>query len=33
MRAVEEAKLAAQQNVSPQLLSARLMRELSHLGS
>jgi DNA polymerase-3 subunit delta' len=29
MRAVEEAKLAAQQNVSPQLLSARLMRELS----
>ena len=33
MRAVEEAKQAAQQNVSPQLLSARLMRELSHLGS
>ncbi len=33
MRAVEEAKLDAQQNVSPQLLSARLMRELSHLGS
>lgn len=32
MRAVEEAKLAAQQNVSPQLLSAKLMRELSHLG-
>ncbi len=33
MRAVEQAKEAAQQNVSPQLLSARLMRELSHLGS
>jgi len=33
MRAVEDAKLAAQQNVSPQLLSARLLRELSHLGS
>jgi DNA polymerase-3 subunit delta' len=33
MRAVEEAKQAAQQNVSPQLLSARLLRELSHLGS
>ncbi len=33
MRAVEDAKLAAQQNVSPQLLSARLMRELSHLNS
>ncbi|MHB8839462.1 MAG: hypothetical protein ACYC7F_10985 [Gemmatimonadaceae bacterium] len=33
MRAVEEAKRDAQQNVSPQLLSARLMRELSHLGS
>lgn len=33
MRAVEDAKLAAQQNVSPQLLSARLMRELSNLGS
>jgi len=33
MRAVEDAKLAAQQNASPQLLSARLMRELSHLGS
>lgn len=32
MRAVEDAKLAIQQNVSPQLLSARLMRELSHLG-
>ncbi len=33
MRAVEEAKAATQQNVSPQLLSARLMRELSHLGA
>jgi DNA polymerase-3 subunit delta' len=33
MRAVEEAKVAIQQNVSPQLLSARLMREFSHLGS
>jgi len=33
MQAVEEAKLATQQNVSPQLLSARLMRELSNLGS
>lgn len=32
MRAVEEAKLATQQNASPQLLSARLMRELSALG-
>ncbi len=29
MRAVEEAKRDAQQNVSPQLLSARLMRELA----
>ncbi|MBM3908067.1 MAG: hypothetical protein FJ363_08300 [Gemmatimonadetes bacterium] len=32
MRAVEDAKVAIQQNVSPQLLSARLMREFSHLG-
>jgi DNA polymerase-3 subunit delta' len=32
MRAVEEAKAATQQNVSPQLLSARLLRELSTLG-
>lgn len=33
MRAVEEAKLATLQNISPQLLSARLMRELSDLGA
>ncbi|MEK7240206.1 MAG: hypothetical protein AAB224_06430 [Gemmatimonadota bacterium] len=33
MRAVEEAKLATLQNVSPQLLSARLLRELSELGA
>ena len=32
MGAVEEAKLAAQQNVSPQLLSARLMRHLAGHG-
>ena len=33
MRAVEEAKLATLQNVSPQLLSARLLREIAELGA
>lgn len=33
MRSVEEAKAGAQQNVSPQLLSARLLRDLSEHGS
>ena len=33
MLAVEEAKLATQQNVSPQLLSARLLREIAGLGA
>jgi len=31
--AVERAKLATQQNVSPQLLSARLLREIAELGA
>lgn len=33
MRSVEDAKIAAQQNVSPQLLSARLMRDIADLGA
>lgn len=33
MRAVEDAKLAVQQNISPQLLSARLMRAISGQGT
>lgn len=32
MRAVEDAKLATGQNVSPQLLTARLLREIAELG-
>ncbi len=33
VRAVEEAKLATQTNVSPQLISARLLREIAELGA
>lgn len=33
VRAVEEAKLATLQNVSPQLLSARLLRQIAELGA
>lgn len=33
MQAVEQAKVGALQNVSPQLLSARLLREIAGLGS
>jgi DNA polymerase-3 subunit delta' len=33
MRAVEEAKLSTQTNISPQLISARLAREIAELGA